>query len=136
MRSELVLRIAVMGVSLLALAACDSLREEAGLTKQSPDEFAVTTKAPLVVPPDFNLRPPSPGAAPGEGGRRLKSGGMIKGALVVTANSSGDCLVRPASSRSELQAASAARLAPRIVKRRTRMDRIGLLQSLRPRVEA
>src|ERR1700748_1925147 len=64
MRSELVLRIAVVGVSLLTLAACDSLREEAGLTKQSPDEFAVTTKAPLVVPPDFNLRPPSPGAAP------------------------------------------------------------------------
>jgi hypothetical protein len=48
----------------MTLAACDSLREEAGLTKQSPDEFAVTTKAPLVVPPDFNLRPPSPGAAP------------------------------------------------------------------------
>jgi hypothetical protein len=64
MRSQLVLRIAVVGASLLALAACDSLREEAGLTKQSPDEFAVTTKAPLVVPPDFNLRPPSPGAAP------------------------------------------------------------------------
>jgi hypothetical protein len=64
MRSELVLRIAVVGVSLLTLAACDSLRQEAGLTKQSPDEFAVTTKAPLVVPPDFNLRPPSPGAAP------------------------------------------------------------------------
>src|ERR1700749_4884272 len=64
MRSELVLRIAVVGVSLMTLAACDSLREEAGLTKQSPDEFAVTTKAPLVVPPDFNLRPPSPGAAP------------------------------------------------------------------------
>src|ERR1700744_6412365 len=64
MRSELVLRIAVMGVSLLALAACDSLREEAGLTKQAPDEFAVTTKAPLIIPPDFNLRPPSPGAAP------------------------------------------------------------------------
>src|ERR1700733_9706939 len=64
MRSQLVLRIAVVGASLLALAACDSLREEAGLTKQSPDEFAVTTKAPLVVPPDFNLRPPAPGAAP------------------------------------------------------------------------
>lgn len=27
-----------------------------------PDEFAVTRQAPLVVPPDFSLNPPSPGA--------------------------------------------------------------------------
>ena len=48
----------------VALAGCGSLRDAAGLTKRSPDEFAVTTKAPLVIPPDFNLRPPMPGAAP------------------------------------------------------------------------
>jgi hypothetical protein len=47
-----------------ALSGCDSLRNAAGLTKKSPDEFAVTTKAPLVIPPDFNLRPPTPGAPP------------------------------------------------------------------------
>ena len=64
MRSMRVLRFAVLGASLVTLAACDTFREEAGLTKQSPDEFAVTTKAPLIIPPDFNLRPPSPGAAP------------------------------------------------------------------------
>ena len=64
MRSMRMLRFAVLGTSLMALSACDSLRQEAGLTKQSPDEFAVTTKAPLIIPPDFNLRPPSPGAAP------------------------------------------------------------------------
>jgi hypothetical protein len=49
---------------LAALSGCESLRESAGLTKKSPDEFAVTTKAPLVIPPDFNLHPPAPGAAP------------------------------------------------------------------------
>lgn len=43
---------------------CSRLREASGLTKKSPDEFAVTTKAPLIIPPDFNLRPPSPGAPP------------------------------------------------------------------------
>jgi hypothetical protein len=43
---------------------CESLRDAAGLQKKSPDEFAVTTKAPLVIPPDFNLRPPMPGAPP------------------------------------------------------------------------
>src|SRR4051812_5793699 len=46
------------------LSGCDTLRDAAGLTKKSPDEFAVTTKAPLVIPPDFNLRPPTPGAPP------------------------------------------------------------------------
>ena len=48
----------------LALSGCTYLRDAAGMTKKPPDEFAVTTKAPLVVPPDFNLMPPSPGAAP------------------------------------------------------------------------
>ncbi|MGB1027184.1 MAG: DUF3035 domain-containing protein [Rhodospirillaceae bacterium] len=33
-----------------------------GMGKQSPDEFQVVTRAPLALPPDFNLRPPSPGA--------------------------------------------------------------------------
>lgn len=64
MRSMHILRFATLGAALVVLSACDSLRDEAGLTKQSPDEFAVTTKAPLIIPPDFNLKPPSPGAAP------------------------------------------------------------------------
>lgn len=29
--------------------------------KQAPDEFAIATKAPLVVPPDYALEPPKPG---------------------------------------------------------------------------
>jgi hypothetical protein len=57
---------ALAGFSLAAilLAGCDSLREEAGLNKLTPDEFAVVTKAPLIIPPDFNLKPPAPGSAP------------------------------------------------------------------------
>src|ERR1700744_5906866 len=47
------------------------------------------------------------GGAPGSGGRRLKSGGITSGALVVTANSSGDFLSRPAMVRSESQPLSA-----------------------------
>jgi hypothetical protein len=31
------------------------------MTKVVPDEFRVVTKAPLVVPPDYALRPPTPG---------------------------------------------------------------------------
>ena len=33
-----------------------------GMGKRSPDEFAVVKRAPLIVPPDFDLRPPEPGA--------------------------------------------------------------------------
>ena len=38
------------------------------LNRDRPDEFAVQRQAPLVVPPDFNLNPPAPGAPrPSEG---------------------------------------------------------------------
>ena len=47
----------------LALSACQSVREATGVAKLAPDEFTVLTKAPLIVPPDYNLRPPQPGAA-------------------------------------------------------------------------
>lgn len=48
----------------VGLTGCQSFREAAGMTKSSPDEFAVATKAPLIIPPDYNLKPPLPGAAP------------------------------------------------------------------------
>ncbi|ABC64800.1 DUF3035 domain-containing protein [Erythrobacter litoralis] len=32
------------------------------LNRDRPDEFAVQRQAPLVVPPDFSLEPPAPGA--------------------------------------------------------------------------
>jgi hypothetical protein len=51
---------------LLALAACtgDNLTRTFGLTRDAPDEFRVTTRAPLSMPPDLtNLRPPAPGTS-------------------------------------------------------------------------
>jgi len=63
-RSSQVMRAAVLVGVGLALCGCDTLRSAAGLEKKAPDEFAVLTKAPLVVPPDYNLKPPRPGAAP------------------------------------------------------------------------
>jgi hypothetical protein len=32
------------------------------MDRAGPDEFAVESRAPLLIPPDFNLRPPQPGA--------------------------------------------------------------------------
>ncbi len=46
----------------LALGACGETRETLGLGRVSPDEFAVVDRPPLVVPPDYKLRPPQPGA--------------------------------------------------------------------------
>lgn len=34
-----------------------------GLGRSGPDEFAVARQAPLVIPPDYALVPPQPGAA-------------------------------------------------------------------------
>lgn len=57
------LRLVAAGVICAAtLSACDSARDALGITKKSPDEFAVVTRAPLSVPPDYGLRPPQPGA--------------------------------------------------------------------------
>jgi predicted small secreted protein len=54
----------LLAVAAASLAGCDTVRNAAGMDKSAPDEFAVLTKAPLVIPPDFNLRPPRPGAVP------------------------------------------------------------------------
>ena len=51
--------------ALLGLTACggDSLTRTFGLSRDAPDEFLVTTRAPLSMPPDFALRPPQPGSS-------------------------------------------------------------------------
>ena len=52
-------------LALLPLGGCtgDKLARTFGLTRDAPDEYTVTTRAPLSMPPDYNLRPPRPGAA-------------------------------------------------------------------------
>jgi hypothetical protein len=56
---------ALVGVVGPLLSACsgDDLSRSFGLTRDAPDEFMVTTRAPLSMPPDFSLRPPQPGAS-------------------------------------------------------------------------
>ena len=47
------------GIGLVSsLSACN----RGGLDRNRPDEFAVARQAPLVIPPDFSLVPPQPGA--------------------------------------------------------------------------
>ncbi len=54
----------LLAATLAALTACssDGVLRNFGLTRDSPDEFTVTTRAPLSMPPDFTLPTPQPGA--------------------------------------------------------------------------
>jgi hypothetical protein len=78
-RSLLTLSVAL---ALLAPAAggCSSTKEMLGLTKRSPDEFQVVSRAPLSMPPDYSLRPPTPGAPrPQEGTARDQAQAAVTG---------------------------------------------------------
>ena len=46
----------------VALAGTLSACGKSGYDRNRPDEFAVARQAPLVIPPDFSLVPPQPGA--------------------------------------------------------------------------
>ncbi|MBV8977396.1 MAG: DUF3035 domain-containing protein [Alphaproteobacteria bacterium] len=61
---RLSLRAALLVAACGLVVGCQGIRNAAGLNKEAPDEFAVVTKQPLVMPPDYNLRPPREGAPP------------------------------------------------------------------------
>ena len=52
---------AALAFAAAGATGCGGLSRSLGVAKTTPDEFRVVTKAPLVVPPDFALRPPAPG---------------------------------------------------------------------------
>ena len=46
------------------LPACgDDASDAFGYGKSAPDEFTVISRPPLILPPDYNLRPPGSGSA-------------------------------------------------------------------------
>jgi len=55
-----------LAISGLALSGCSSATKALGLTKQAPNEFNILTKAPLIVPPEYNLQPPRIGESSAE----------------------------------------------------------------------
>ena len=48
----------ILIITSLFLSSCSTVRESAGVTRKSLDEFKVVENPPLVIPPDFNLLPP------------------------------------------------------------------------------
>lgn len=78
MRCTSSLAVAVAAALSLAAGGCSNIKETLGLSKQSPDEFKVVSRAPLSMPPDYNLRPPTPGAPrPQEGSPRDQAAASV-----------------------------------------------------------
>ena len=79
----------------LVLGGCGGARNALGLNRTSPDEFAVVSKAPLVLPPNFALRPPMPGAP---GPQQLNPGLDAQAALLNRPAPVADAVAAPAPS--------------------------------------
>ncbi|SDG76743.1 DUF3035 domain-containing protein [Roseospirillum parvum] len=63
------------------LTGCSNAKKTLGLERRPPDEFAVVARAPLAVPPEYDLRPPEPGAPrPQEGTTRDQARNTVLGA--------------------------------------------------------
>ncbi len=63
------LTIAALAAATVAIAACSldsrrggTLREQLGVAQGAPDEFLIIARAPIEVPPTFDLPRPQPGA--------------------------------------------------------------------------
>lgn len=85
-------------LAVFTLSACEGARDAIGIGKQSPDEFAVVTRAPLSMPPDFGLRPPRPGAERPQEGTVKES---ARDLLVKSTGSSGSAPAPSSVSRGE-----------------------------------
>ncbi len=66
LRGNRIAALALAAIATAGIAGCSGgVKETLGLEKrQAPDEFQVTTRQPLALPPNYQLRPPQPGAAP------------------------------------------------------------------------
>jgi hypothetical protein len=92
----------VLALPLLSACAGGSVQNALGMGKRSPDEFAVVSRAPLVVPPDFDLRPPRPGEARPLAGT---TGDQARATLLGEAPAAAE---RPAIATQSLEPASSA----------------------------
>lgn len=64
----------------LVLGACSNVKKTLGMERNTPDEFSVVERAPLTVPPNFDLMPPQPGApSPQEGSTAATAQDLILG---------------------------------------------------------
>ena len=43
--------------AMVSLSACNATKKSLGLSRQGPDETTVKTNEPLILPPEYNVRP-------------------------------------------------------------------------------
>jgi hypothetical protein len=65
--------------SLVALSGCSSVKDTLGMERTTPDEFAVVERAPLTVPPNFDLVAPQPGALRPQDNTESSAKGLVLG---------------------------------------------------------
>lgn len=104
-----------LAAAALPLGGCSSFDRAFGVEKVVPDEFAVVSRAPLAIPPDYTLRPPRPGAAPA---MEVSSTDKVKAAIFRAAGDQQAALPdadkRSPGENELLRAAGAANAAPDI----------------------
>jgi hypothetical protein len=111
--------VVLLAGSMLLLAGCDTnkLTRTFGLTRDAPDEYTVTTRAPLSMPPDYNLRPPRPGTPrPQEQSERVQAEEALVPQLALGAPQAGD------SPGQEALVQQAGPAAPGDIRRRVDQD--------------
>lgn len=47
----------LLAILLLGVGGCGMTKKSLGLSRQGPDETLVTTNQPLVLPPEYSVRP-------------------------------------------------------------------------------
>lgn len=90
----------------LSLGACSSIKQSLGLERAGPDEFTVVERAPLTMPPNFDLVPPRPGTQ-----RPQEKTADAKGLVLGNRDNSAQPATGSASERALLNQAGAANKA-------------------------
>jgi len=52
------MKIKIIILLLFTLVSCDSVKKGLGMTKNTPNEFLIEKRDPLVMPPDYKILPP------------------------------------------------------------------------------
>jgi hypothetical protein len=110
--------LAFCGAALLLsapLAGCSGFADTLGLGRNAPDEFAVVDRPPLAMPPDFDLRPPKPGAArPQEVSQTDRASTMLFGANAKPSSAPSGAPAGSDAEKALLETSGAAKADPAI----------------------
>ncbi|MFN3230532.1 MAG: DUF3035 domain-containing protein [Alphaproteobacteria bacterium] len=92
------------------LGGCGGVGDALGINKYPPDEFTVVAKTPLVIPPDYNLRPP------GANRPRPQEADPSQMAITALFPDANTQMAEPSSSEEQLLRASGGTSADRTVR--------------------